>query len=82
MWLGIVALLPSGMYVSARCLVMPKGSAFGPPKWGEHGGGHGVHASKGAEWYMCRSIKPSRLGFWGAGVLKGPNWLDGVNNLI
>jgi hypothetical protein len=30
----------------------------------------------------CRAIKPSRLGFWGAGVFKGPNWQEGVNSLI
>jgi hypothetical protein len=29
--------------------VIAKGSAFGPLKWGERGGGHGVHADEGAE---------------------------------
>jgi hypothetical protein len=47
--LGVAALLPSGVYVSVRYLVIAKGSAFGPLKWGERGGGHGVHADEGAE---------------------------------
>lgn len=44
--LGIATLWPLEVYVGAQCLVTVKGSALGPPKWGEHGGGHGMNTGK------------------------------------
>lgn len=43
-WLGFIVLRPLKVCVFMRCLVTAKGVAFGPPKRGEHGGGHGGRA--------------------------------------
>ena len=46
MWLGVTALWPLHMYMRVWGLVIAKGDTFGPPKLGERGDGHGVHAGE------------------------------------
>jgi hypothetical protein len=45
-WLGFTMLRPSRVHVLIGCLVTAIGMTFGPPKWGEHGGGHGLNTGK------------------------------------